>query len=100
MKKQPLQISGKGCGHCQRRIGVLLSERTCPDTYRCPVCRARWIFCDAEVCAGCQAPVSLFATFGDFGESEPKGVLIEGAAYCWECAEEAMRTVEQTAKEK
>ena len=100
MKKQPLQISGRGCRHCQRRVGVLLSEKTCPETYCCLVCRARWIFCHAEVCAGCQESVSVFATFGSVDESEPEGVLIEGAAYCWECAEEAMRTVEQTAKEK
>jgi len=97
MKKQALHISGRGCGHCQRHVGVLLSERTCPDTYRCPVCRARWIFCDGEVCTGCQESVSVFATSGDLGESEPEGVLIEGAPYCWECAEEVMRMVERTA---
>lgn len=55
------------------------------------------MFCDAEVCAGCQKPVSVFATFGSVDESDPEGVLIEGAPYCWECAEEAMRMVERTA---
>jgi hypothetical protein len=97
MKKQALHISGRGCGHCQRHVELLLSERTCPDTYCCPVCRARWILCDAEVCTGCRESVSVLATFGDLGESEPEGVLIEGAPYCWECAEEVMRMVERTA---
>ncbi len=97
MKKQALHVSGRGCGHCHGRVELLLSEETCPETYCCPMCRARWIFCDAEVCAACQKPVSVFATFGSVHESEPEGVLIEGAPYCWECAEEAMRTVERTA---
>jgi hypothetical protein len=97
MKKQALHVSGRSCGHCHGRVELLLSEETCPETYCCLVCRARWIFCDAEVCAACQKLVSVFAAFGSVDESEPEGVLIEGAAYCWECAEEAMRTVERTA---
>lgn len=97
MKEEALRVSGRGCGHCQRHVELLLSQETCPETYRCPLCKARWIFCEAEVCTGCQKSVSLFVTFGDFGESEPEGVLIEGSAYCWECAEEVMRTVERTA---
>ena len=97
MKKQTLHISGRGCSHCRRRVELLPLEETCPDTYRCPICGALWIFCDAELCAGCQKSVSVFGTFGGVGESEPEGVLIEGATYCWECAEEAMGTVERTA---
>src|SRR5215470_16644366 len=91
MKKQLLQISGRGCGHCHRRVELLLSEETCPETYCCSMCRARWMFCDVEVCVGCQESISVSAAFGDFGESEPEGVLIEGAPYCWGCAEEVMR---------
>jgi hypothetical protein len=55
------------------------------------------MFSAAELCAGCQKPVSVFGTFGGRDESEPESVLIEGALYCWECAEEAIGTVEPTA---
>ncbi len=50
---------------------------------------------DAEVCAGCRESVSLLGTAGSLGESEPEGLFIEGTVYCWQCAEEAMRTVER-----
>jgi hypothetical protein len=96
ISSEPIRMSGRGCSHCERRVDLLVSEPTCPERYRCPLCRTRWIFCDAELCAGCQKPVSVFTTFGNFDESEPEGVLIEGSAYCWECAEEVMRTVERT----
>jgi hypothetical protein len=85
--REVFRVTGRGCGHCELRAKLLQSEDTCPETYRCPMCRARWIFCDAEVCTGCRKPVSLFGTAGSIGESEPEGLLIEGAAYCWQCAE-------------
>jgi len=97
MKRQTLHISGRGCSHCRRRVELLGLEETCPDTYRCPICGAVWMFCVPELCAGCQKPVSVFSTFGSVGESEPEGVLIEGAPYCWTCAEEEMGKIERTA---
>jgi hypothetical protein len=96
MKRQAFHF-GRTCSHCRRRVELLGLEETCPDTYRCPICGTLWIFWDAELCAGCQKPVSVFGTFGSVGESEPESVLIEGALYCWECAEEAMERFERTA---
>ncbi len=55
---------------------------------------------DAELCTGCRKSVSLLGTAGSLGESEPEGLLIEGAVYCWQCAEEAMRAVERIAQKQ
>jgi hypothetical protein len=37
------RVSGRGCGHCETRARLLQSEETCPETYRCPLCKAQWI---------------------------------------------------------
>jgi len=95
--REAFRVSGRGCGHCDLRAKLLQSEETCPETYRCPMCKARWIFLCPRKCTVCGEFISLYGTWGSFGESEPEGLLIEGAAYCWECAEEAMRTVERRA---
>lgn len=95
--REALRIVGRGCGHCERNVGRLVSEEACPETYRCLICKARWILSRREVCVGCRKSISLFGTWGSFGESEPEGLRLEGAAYYWECAEEAMRTVERMA---
>jgi len=42
--KEALRLSGRGCSHCERRANLLQSQETCPENYRCPVCRADWIF--------------------------------------------------------
>jgi hypothetical protein len=43
-KRKPVHISGRGCPHCRKRVALLSSEDTCPETYRCLFCKARWIF--------------------------------------------------------
>jgi hypothetical protein len=37
------RVCGRGCGHCESRATLLQSEETCPETYRCPLCKAQWI---------------------------------------------------------
>jgi len=32
-----------GCSHCQKRVELLVSEETCPETFHCPWCKSRWI---------------------------------------------------------
>jgi hypothetical protein len=41
---EPPRVSGRGCRHCESRVEHLRTEETCPETFRCPVWKARWIF--------------------------------------------------------
>jgi DNA-directed RNA polymerase subunit RPC12/RpoP len=41
---EAFKVSGRGCSHCRKRADVLLEQESRPAEYRCPVCRARWIF--------------------------------------------------------
>jgi hypothetical protein len=45
-------------------------------------------------CTGCGKPICMVGTFGSFGDSVPEGTLIEGAAYCLDCAEKTPRIIE------
>lgn len=44
MELEAVNVSGRGCSHCRKRAEVLLEEESRPVEYRCPICRARWIF--------------------------------------------------------
>lgn len=41
--RQALCVRKSGCSHCQKRVELLVSEESCPETFRCPWCRSRWI---------------------------------------------------------
>lgn len=51
---------------------------------------------DAQ-CPCCGKPICLNGTFGDLGEREPEGLLLNGAAYCWDCAQKTAVIVEEAA---
>jgi DNA-directed RNA polymerase subunit RPC12/RpoP len=61
MELETVKVSGRGCTHCAKRMDALLEEESRPSEYRCPVCRARWIFVEhvyatpEELQAGLQA---------------------------------------------
>jgi hypothetical protein len=40
---EPFRYEGRGCTHCERRVDRLRSEESCPETYRCLICRALWV---------------------------------------------------------
>ena len=42
-KRKPFLISKRGCSHCRKRTELLVSEDTCPRTYRCPCCKSQWL---------------------------------------------------------
>lgn len=43
-QREAIRISRCGCSHCKKRVELLVSEETCPDSYRCPMCKTQWIF--------------------------------------------------------
>jgi hypothetical protein len=45
-------------------------------------------------CTRCGKPICLFGTFGTWGDSEPEGIVINGATYCWDCTEKTARIIE------
>jgi hypothetical protein len=101
-------------------------ENDGPSRYECPSCHSVWerlITCrmldisltgiearrmrrldrkffeaqsDAK-CTRCGKPICLNGAFGEFGEREPEGLLVSGAAYCWDCAERTAAIVEEAA---
>ncbi len=48
-------------------------------------------------CTRCGKAISLLGTFGSWGESEAEGLLLNGAAYCWNCAEKTAE-IEQSVR--
>ncbi len=44
-------------------------------------------------CTRCGKRISLLRTSGDFGDSQPEGLLIEGAPYCWDCMGRTLETI-------
>ncbi len=49
-------------------------------------------------CTRCGKAISLLGRFGSWGESEAEGLLIEGAAYCWNCMQKTAEVIEQSAR--
>jgi hypothetical protein len=43
-EREAVCIWKSGCPHCRKRVELLVSEETCPDTFCCPWCKSRWIF--------------------------------------------------------
>ncbi|SRR6266436_3681222 len=102
-------------------------ENDGPSRYDCPSCHALWgrlvtsrmldisfagiklrpvrrldrKFFEAQSdakCTRCGKPICLNGTFGEFGEREPEGLLVSGAAYCWDCVEKTAEIVEEAAE--
>ena len=44
LKREVFLLSRRTCSHCRKRAELLSSEKTCPETYRCPYCKSLWIF--------------------------------------------------------
>jgi hypothetical protein len=106
-----------------RRIGqidrITYREDDPPFRYDCPSCGSVWgphmkapssetvqmrgaEPCDFELfeelsstkCARCGKLICLAGSFGSFGDSEPEGTVINGAAYCWDCVEKTAGIIE------
>jgi hypothetical protein len=98
---------------------VTYREDDPPFRYECPSCRSVWgpfvkvrppktiemrrvepwdfEFFEApssRKCRRCGKPICLFGTFGTWGDSEPEGTVINGAAYCWDCVEKTAGIIE------
>ena len=43
VKREVFLLSRRTCSHCRKRAELLSSEETCPETYRCPICKSLWI---------------------------------------------------------
>jgi len=58
-------------------------------------------FCEAQAdmkCTRCGKSICLNGAFGTWGESEAEGLLINGAAYCWDCMEKTAGIIEKAAR--
>jgi len=98
---------------------VTYREDDPPFRYDCPSCRSVWgpfvkarppevvemrpvepwdvEFFEAQAsakCTRCGKPICLLGTFGTWGDSEPEGVVINGAPYCRNCVEKTGRIIE------
>lgn len=51
----------------------------------------------SEKCSGCGKSFALLMTSGVFGDREPEGLLLNGVPYCFGCADEAARKIEEGA---
>ncbi len=107
---------GRGCRRCKSETGrlaqmpVLNGETDAPSRYECPSCHSRWgrvlkprmlDFFEAasqQRCTRCGKPICLNGTFGNLGEQEPEGLLINGASYCSDCMERTAEVVEEAAR--
>jgi hypothetical protein len=115
--------SGRGCFDCEGKIARLAQESS-PDedscfNYECSFCGSVWgpslnsgsvskvklrrvRRSDLKLlepqsstkCTRCGKPICLSGTFGSFGDEEPGGLVINGAAYCWNCMEKTAKTIE------
>jgi hypothetical protein len=54
----------------------------------------------SATCTHCGKSICLSGTFGTFGEQEPEGLLTNGAAYCLDCMERTVKTIEASARSK
>jgi len=95
-----VKSSGKGCRECKaeiRRIGQIdrltYREDDPPFRYDCPSCGSVW-GPHMKAHSSCGKPICLAASFGSFGDSEPEGIVINGAAYCWDCVEKTAGIIE------
>lgn len=115
--------SGRGCSGCKGKIARLAQESS-PDedisfNYDCSFCHTVWgPFLDSgsaikvkqrrarhsdlrlleaqspTKCTRCGRPICVLERFGTFRERESGGLIINGAAYCLNCAEKTAEIVE------
>jgi len=43
-QREAVCIWKDGCSHCRKRVALLVSEETCPETFHCPQSKSRWTF--------------------------------------------------------
>ena len=121
--------SGRGCPDCEGKI-ARLDQESSPDqnasfNYECAFChsvwgpsldsgsasegklrrvrRSDWKLLEAQSstkCTRCGKPICLSGTFGSFGNEEQDGLTINGAAYCFDCAEKTAEIIEAMTSRK